>query len=274
MNLITAITLGLVQGFTEFLPISSSGHLVIFERLLGGSVDESLAFSVFLHFATLISVCIVYYKDIWQLITAFFSMIIDLFKGKPNLNDPYRRLVLLIIVGSIPAGVVGVLLKLTGLDGYLRNLLLVGICLFVTAIMMLVIDKIVEGKLNMGNTKYKTAFLIGTAQAFAILPGVSRSGSTITASVLLGLKKEFALKFSFLLSIPAILGAGLIELKDVFEQGMDVPANSAIAGFIAATVAGVLSIKILNFLLKSKKFYIFGIYCIIAGIVSIILFFL
>ena len=271
MNVFEALIMGLVQGLTEFLPVSSSGHLVIFGQILNLQIDDGNAFSVLLHVATFISVCFVYYKDIIELIKEFFLMIGDLFRGRPNFNRPYRRMLIMLIIATIPAVIVGLLFKKFDLDAMLSNLLVVGIMLLVTATLMNIVDKCNKNRYDASNAKYGSSLMVGLAQACALMPGLSRSGSTITAARALGYKKEFAIKFSFLMSLPAILGAAVLEGVGLIKDGgFAVEALPLIVGFVAAAISGILAIKFLINLLNKNKFYIFSIYCGIVGLICII----
>lgn len=271
MNVFEALILGLVQGLTEFLPVSSSGHLVIFSQILNVNIEDGNAFSVLLHVATFISVCFVYYKDILELIKEFFLLIGDLFRGKLDLKRPYRRMLIMLIIATIPAVLVGLLFKMFDLDAMLSNLLVVGFMLLLTATLMYLVDKCNLNRYDAANAKYRSSFFVGLAQACALMPGLSRSGSTITAARALGYKKEFAIKFSFLMSLPAILGAAVLEGASLIKDGgFSVEALPLIVGFVAAAVAGILAIKFLINLLNKNKFYIFSIYCGIAGLLCII----
>lgn len=274
MNIFEALILGLVQGLTEFLPVSSSGHLVIFSNILGIQIDDGNAFSVLLHLATFISVCFIYYKDIIELIKEFFLMLGDLFRGRFDLTRPYRRMLIMLIIATIPAVAVGLLFKLFDLDAALSNLLVVGIMLIITSVLMFVIDRFGNGRLDASNASLTSSLMVGLAQACALVPGLSRSGSTITASRALGYKKDFAIKFSFLMSLPAILGAAVLEGAGLIaDGGFSVELAPLAVGFIAAAVSGILAIKFLINLLKKNRFYVFSIYCSIVGLLSVIFFF-
>ena len=266
MNLIQSLIAGIIQGLTEFLPVSSSGHLVIYNTLVGESGDANLAFTVFLHFATLLSVIIVFYKDVWMLIREFFTAIGDILKGKPNFKTPERRFLLMVIIATIPAVLVGLLIKKLNLDSILENIFIVAFMLIVTAILMFFVDRLDKGKYTEKNSPYKSPLLVGIIQAVAILPGLSRSGSTIFGGLLGGFKKEFAVRFAFILSIPAILGASLMELLGVIKDGnLGMNPVNLFFGFAAAMLCGIISIKFIKVLIKNNKFYIFGIYCLFAS---------
>lgn len=263
--------MGLVQGLTEFLPVSSSGHLVIFGEILGLQIDDGNAFAVLLHLATFISVCIVYYKDIIELIKEFFLMIADICRGRFDFKRPYRRMLIMLIIATVPAVVVGVIFKMFDIDAILSNLLMVGFMLLITAVLMFIVDRFNKNTFDALNAKYSSAFAVGLAQACALMPGLSRSGSTITAARALGYKKEFAIKFSFLMSLPAILGAAVLEGAGLIGSGgFSVEIVPLAVGFIAAAVSGVLAIKFLINLLNKNKFYFFSVYCALAGAVSIV----
>jgi len=265
MDIPRALAAGAIQGLTEFLPISSSGHLAVFYHLSGGAEGADLPFSVLLHFGTLLAVLIVFRRDIYALISAFFLILRDLLKGKPDFKTPERRLLAMLVIGTIPAAAAGVAVKLLKLDGFFANIYVVATLFAVTAAFMFLTDRLKDGGAE-ETAPYKTALIAGALQAAAILPGLSRSGATIFGGRLGGFTKEFAVKFAFLLSIPAILGAAVIEGASVIKNdfsGAD-PAAWA-AGFIAAFVCGMLSIGAIKYIAKHNKFFVFGIYCLLAS---------
>ena len=266
MSWLQALIAGVIQGLTEFLPISSSGHLVIFGALFGEEGGADLSFTVFLHLATLLAVIIIFRKDVWLLLRELGGSIADILRGKPNFKSEGRRYLLLVIIATIPAVLAGGGIKILDLDYILGNIFLVAVMLIVTAVFMFLVDRLDTGKLTRKDTPYSKALGIGLFQAAAILPGLSRSGTTIFAGALLGLKKEFAVRFAFILSIPAILGSAIIELRDVAKAG-DFAVNPVnwIVGFVAAFICGFFSIIFIRVLIKSRKFYIFGIYCLAAS---------
>ena len=266
MDWFGALIAGIIQGVTEFLPVSSSGHLVIFHTLFGEGDESNLAFTVFLHLATLLSVFIVFRKDVWVLIREFFAALADIVKGKPNFKTPERRFLLMVIIGTIPAAAIGITIKLLDLDAILENIFVVAGMLIITAALMFSVDRIGKGKYTEADAPYKSALLVGVLQSIAILPGLSRSGSTIFGGLLGGLDKEFAVRFSFILSIPAILGAGVMESIGVLgADGFEISPINWTIGFVAATLCGIVAIKLIKVLIKSKKFYVFGIYCLLAS---------
>lgn len=282
MTFIQAIILGIVQGLTEFLPVSSSGHLAIMKNLLHLNLETGVLYDVLLHVATLISVCIVMYKDILKLITEFIGMIADLFSNigakanggeyKPIVSSSYRKFVLLIIVSTIPTGIIGFLLD-DIIETVEAELLVPGICLIATSIIILVSDFITEGKKRAKDASFTDAFAIGTAQGIATLPGLSRSGTTIAACLLCGFDRKFAVKYSFIMSMPAILGALVLKLTKVAGESVSGgEIVSYIVGMIIAAVVGYFALVFTIRIVQKKSFKYFAAYCFGIGAVSIIAF--
>lgn len=286
MSLLEALFLAVVQGVAEFLPISSSGHLAIFKNVFGVNTDTGLLYDVMLHVGTLAAVFIVFWKDIWELIKEGFAIIgtalsnvgkffLNLFSKdkqeyKQVVNTPYRRFVMLVIVSTIPTGVMGILLS-DVIENASATLLVPGICLLVTALLLYISEKVPEKDFNESNTSYGKGLIIGIIQGFATLPGISRSGSTITAGLFCGLDRSFAVKYSFILSIPAILGAAVLELKDFCDVSVgSVELVNYIVGMVVAAVVGYICIRWLLVLVKNKKFKYFSIYCFVVGIIAIV----
>lgn len=262
MELFQALVLGIVQGLTEFFPISSSGHLIIIPQIFhwNGIVD-SLSFDVALHLGTVAALIIFFWKDWVRLISSFLSKLLT--DRKNIFKDTNSRLFILLIIGSIPAGLIGFSLQ-HFIENNTRSLLLVGITLIVFGIFLWYFDK--KGKQNrdLEKVSIKDALLIGIAQAVSLIPGVSRSGVTITAARVLNIDRESAVRYSFLLSTPAILGAGLVSAKGIVREGLGNPTVFLI-GFIASAVSGFLAIKLLLYLAKRENFNIFVIYRIVLG---------
>ena len=285
MSLLQAILMGIIQGLTEFLPVSSSGHLALFKILFGVETDTGIPYDVLLHLGTLIAICVVYYRDIAKLIVNGLGIIRDacvnvviFFKNKFGgaaepyrrvINSSYRKFAMLIIVSTIPTGIIGYF----GRDvvSMASEILIVpGICLIVTAILLFIADRTKDGEKLPKNVTYTDAFSVGIAQGIATLPGLSRSGTTITACLLSGYQRNFAVKYSFLMSIPAILGAVVLELKDAV--GMEVTGSEIayyIAGMLVAAVVGYVCIKTMLVVVRKKKFTGFAVYCLIVGALSI-----
>ena len=263
--------LGLVQGLTEFLPVSSSGHLAIFKSLIPGDIfsDLGLTYDILLHLATLIAVFAVYYKDIFDLITGFFSLVADIFRGKVNLKEnPKQKFVIMVVIASVPAALIGVLL---GDAIEALPLIFVGFALLITAFEMFISSKLKSGTITLENAKLKDSLLPGLFQGLAILPGISRSGSTVTGAILGGLDRAFAVKFSFILSIPVILGSALFDIIDIIKGEAAAPLwGPTVFGMIIAAISGYLSIKFMIKLFSGNKFRYFAYYCGIVGIAVII----
>jgi undecaprenyl-diphosphatase len=270
VDLLKAIFLGVLQGLSEFLPISSSGHLVIAEHLLNFQ-EGGLAFEVFVHFGTLLSVLVVFRKDIFKMIIAFPS-ILRLHTGR--LSDDireYAKLDIYIIIGSIPAGIVGVLFK-DQIEKLFESHYLALAMLFVTGVIMWSARYTRENrdKMNLFH-----ASLIGVSQAFAIIPGISRSGSTIVTGLWLGIRRDLVAKFSFILSTPAILGATLIKFNDLWETPLPTSQlKSVIVASIAAAISGYIAIIWLLDVIRKQKLEWFGVYCISLSIIGLLIFYL
>lgn len=273
MSVIEAFIMGLIQGISEFLPISSSGHLSIAGVLMGmdPEADSLLSFNILLHVATLVAVFIVYRNDIFEMIKAFFAMLTDLFKGKGlRLKEfTYRRLIVMLIAATLPAVVAALLL-----GDIIENpqLWQIGIFLIITAILLFFSEKLSGGSIDIEHMSAKRAFCIGCFQGLGTLPGISRSGSTIVGGLFCKLDKANAVRFSFLMSIPAILGALVLDIKDMFSMGAQtLPLLPVIVGMVTAAVSGYFSIRFLLKLVQKSKLSYFSVYCILAGIFAIIL---
>ncbi|MDH7912171.1 undecaprenyl-diphosphatase UppP [Winogradskyella sp. SYSU M77433] len=259
METIDAIVLGIIQGLTEFLPVSSSGHLELGKAILGDNSlpKESLLFTVVLHFATALSTIVIFRKDILEIIK-------DVLKFQWNEN---LQFVVKIIVSMIPAAIVGVFFEEQLEQLFGGNIVLVGFMLIITAILLFLADK---AKDTNKKVSYKNAFVIGIAQAIAMLPGISRSGATISTSVLLGNDKSKAARFSFLMVVPLIFGK---IAKDILggELTYDSANFSTLGiGFIAAFVSGLFACTWMIKLVKQSKLSYFAIYCILVGITAVI----
>ena len=274
MSLLNALILGLIQGVAEFLPISSSGHLSIAQNLLGLKVEgtKDVFFDVLLHLGTLAAVFVAYWKDIREMILEFFRTISDFRRGgMPRSIPPARRLILLIIVGTLPLFLVLPVQELV--EGLYDNTYFVGGALLVTGALLFVCDRVRRGRKNEKTATVLDAALVGVGQAIATCPGISRSGTTICVGCFRGLERRFAVRFAFLLSIPAVLGANLLQIKDVAEAGgIDVKLLPVyIAGVAAAAVSGYLSICLVRMVANKGKFGAFAYYCWAAGAVTIAL---
>lgn len=258
MDILDAIILGIIQGLTEFLPVSSSGHLELGKAILGDNSlpEESLLFTVVLHFATALSTIVVFRKDIWDILKGLLSF---------QWNDETKFSVK-IILSMLPAVCIGLFFEeqLETLFG--SNISFVGFMLLITAVLLYFADKAKDTKTKV---TFKNAFFIGIAQAIALLPGISRSGATISTSVLLGVDKTKAARFSFLMVIPLIFGK---IGKDVLSGDLNFNNENTVAmgvGFIAAFIAGLIACTWMIQLVKKSKLSYFALYCLIVGIIAI-----
>lgn len=259
MNIIEAIFLGILQGATEFLPISSSGHLVIIPAIVDMPPADLTMIGV-LHLGTLLAVLIYFWRDLWGILTAVLR---DLRRRQP-LASTESRLGWLIVVGSIPAVVLGLLFA-SALEEIFSQPEAAAFFLLITAVLLVIGERMLSGDKEVARMNWTDALTIGSFQAFALLPGVSRSGSTIVGGLIRGLDRPTATRFSFLLGVPAILGAGLLSLLDIVNaQASEAPIIYA-AGFVAAAVTGYVCIAFLLRWVRTHTLYIFAIYCTVVG---------
>ena len=273
MSIWNAIILGLVQGLAEFLPISSSGHLSVLNNLFGMTTAENghMFFDVLLHLGTLISICVVYWQDI---VDMFFEVLgfvnIGPLAGKRKAHYPAARLFLMIVLATLPLVLVMPVKDM--LEGLYYDSIFIGVMLIFTGFMLYVSDKMVPGSKTEKNMGMLDALLIGVCQCVATIPGLSRSGTTITAGLATGLKREFAVKFAFLMSLPAVLGANILSIADAAREGIDWSCMPAyLVGMAVALVTGIGSITLLKRISRSGHFGGFAYYCWVAGAMSIIL---
>ncbi|MBR4552190.1 MAG: undecaprenyl-diphosphate phosphatase [Bacteroidaceae bacterium] len=278
MGTLEAFLLGLVQGLTEYLPVSSSGHLTIGSALLGVDADQNLVFTVAVHVATVLSTIVVLGHEILKLIRGSFCRIpATTSSGSAALwerMNAEQRYVLAIIVSMIPVGIVGVFFKDTVEEIFGSGLLVVGLCLLVTA-SLLAFSYYAKPR-QKDEISLKDAFIIGLAQAVAVLPGISRSGSTIATGLLLGNRKESMAQFSFLMVIPPILGEALLDTIKVFREGVEATFNGIgtvplLVGFLAAFVSGVIACKWMIGIVRRGKLIYFAYYCVAVGLLTIVL---
>ena len=276
MSLLSSILLGLIQGVAEFLPISSSGHLAIAEHLLGmsGASDIPEFFDVLLHLGTLVAVFVAYWDDVRDMVVEFFCGVRDLARGStPTPVPPARRMILLIIVGTLPLLIVLPIKDLV--EGLADNMYFVAAALLVTGCLLFASDRARKGRKTEKSATMVAVLLVGVAQAIATCPGISRSGTTITAGCFRGFDRKFAVRFSFLLSIPAILGANILSLKDAVEAGIiwaDVPVY--LVGVVVSAVVGYACIRLLKMIADRGKFGAFAYYCWAVGVLTLILTFI
>ena len=289
MSLLESIIMGIIQGATEFLPVSSSGHLAIFKNIFHVNTDTGIMFDILLHFGTLVAIFIVYWKDIVELIVEGFTIIglaccnvgrffANLFseEKKPYrkiIETEYRKFVMLVILSTIVTMVIALPFE-SKIENAGNTLLVPGICLCITSVILFIADRIQKGNKGPAEATYKNSLFIGLAQGVATLPGISRSGSTITAGLACGFSREFAVKYSFIMSIPTILGACILQIPDLAGASL---AGSEIMnyaiGMIVAGVVGFLCIKVMLRSVKNNKFKGYSIYCLCAGVISVIYYF-
>ena len=274
MSILSSIFLGLIQGIAEFLPISSSGHLSIFQHFLNMDTGEGdLLLEVLLHLGTLVSVCIVYRKDIIEIISDCIGMVKNYGHPLPGQQRQYpgMRTLIMMFFATLPLFLV---LPINDYVGKLyENTYFIGFALLLTGTILFISDRMVPGRKNNKTMTIVDALIIGLCQAVATIPGLSRSGTTITAGIVTGLDRKFAVKFSFLISIPAVLGANILTIIDVAKEGgVDgalIPAY--LIGMVFAMVSGYFSIKFVQLLTSRGKFGRFAYYCWGVGVLTIIL---
>lgn len=268
MGYIEAIVLGLVQGLSEFLPISSSGHLALLQSLFEINEDKVIFFAVLLHIGTLVSIFVVYHKDIYALIKELFLLFKDIFTGKGLRIEerPIRKLGIMIIVSSIPTAIMGLLFS-DYIDKIFGSLTVIAICWIITGFILLFSEKLKNNKKEIESMKYRNAIFIGICQGFAIMPGISRSGSTIVGSLVTGLKREFAVEFAFLISIPAILGSAILEFPKAIKAGIEPSTiGPMIVGFLVAAISGYFAITTMIKIVSKHKMRYFSYYVWIIGL--------
>lgn len=275
MTYLFSIAMGFLQGVAEFLPISSSGHLALFQYFFGGENPEEtdLFFTVLLHFGTLVAVCVYYWRDILDMIREFFLMLASLGSSRGARTappPPARRLVVMIIVATLP--LFAVLPVKGAVEAAFTNVIFVSAALIGTGCLLFFSDRIARGRKSAKTATMLDALLVGCAQAVGTLPGISRAGSTISAGMLCGFDRTFAVRFSFLMSLPAVFGANLLELIDVVQEGSFQPEllPMYLVGMAVSGVVGYFSIRLVNLLANKGKFGKFSYYCWGVGLVSLV----
>ncbi len=273
MTYLMSAVLGFLQGVAEFLPISSSGHLSLFQHFFGMEEPDSL-FNILLHFATLIAVCVYYFQDVVEMIVEFFRGVAALFSRTPSRGNPPegRRLVLLVIVGTLPLfAVLPVESKIEMLGG---SPVFVSCALLVTGCVLFLSDRYGGGRKTAKNATIKDALLVGLAQGVATIPGLSRSGCTISAGMAMGFQRKFAVRYSFLLSLPAVFGATLLKVIKTIKAAEPLAEGilpKYLLGMAVAGVVGYFSIRLVDLLASKGKFGAFAWYCWGAGLIFLVL---
>ncbi len=271
MNLFTSLLLGIIQGLAEFLPISSSGHLALAQHLLGINTEVPAFFDVLLHLGTLLAVLVAYWGDVVEIVREFFRGVGDVVHGTtPTPVPPARRMILLIIVGTLPLfAILPIHKKVQALGD---SMVFIGMALVVTGFLLFACDLVRRGHKTERSATLVDALLVGVGQALATMPGISRSGMTISAGCFLGFERSFAVRFSFLLSIPAVLGANILSLKDALEAGVDWAAVPVyLAGVVASAVVGYACIRLLKLIAQKGRFGGFAYYCWAVGLLTLLL---
>ena len=271
MTYLMSAILGLVQGVAEFLPISSSGHLTLLQHFFGMEEPDQLL-NILPHFATLLAVCIYYFQDVLGMILEFFRGIAAMFSRQPGQGEPpeTRRLVFLVIVGTLPLFLILPVKKYV--EGLGSSPVFVSFALLVTGCILFLSDRMVTGRKTARSATVKDVLLVGVAQGIATIPGLSRSGCTISAGMALGFRREFAVRYSFLMSLPAVFGATLLELIDAVQAGIDTSLLPVyLVGMLVAGVVGYFAIRLVNLLADKGKFGAFAYYCWIAGAIFLVL---
>ena len=271
MTYFSSFLLGLVQGLAEFLPISSSGHLAIAQNLLNIKTEVPEFFDVLLHLGTLVAVFVAYWRDICDMVVELIHGISDLaHSSTPAQVPPARRLILLIIIGTLPLFAVLPIHK--QVQALSNNMIFIGAALVVTGFLLFACDLVRKGRKTERNATVLDVLVVGVGQAIATMPGISRSGMTITTGCFMGFERKFAVRFSFLLSIPAVLGANILSLKDAIEAGInwaEVPMY--LVGVITAAAVGYACIRLLRMVAEKGRFGAFAYYCWTAGLLTLLL---
>ncbi len=271
MDYINVIIQAIVQGLTEFLPVSSSGHLSVVQHITGMSGEEANLLMIVLHLGTLVAVFAAFWKTIWGMIKEFFLTFKDIFTGKfswNNMNSD-RRMMFMVIIATlilVPVYLFEEFFTARSGDG---DIVFEGVAFLFTALLLFLSDKCSNGAKLGKDMKVKDAVTVGLFQCVALFPGVSRSGSTTAAGLFCGLEKQTAITFSFILGIPAILGGSVLELGDALRSDMQLDWVALGIGFVVAAVVGFLAIKLVAWLIKKDRFKIFGVYTLILGIACV-----
>lgn len=262
MNYLDSLVLGLVQGLTEFLPISSSGHLVLGEYLLGLKVAELKSFDVLVHVGSLAAILVYFWHDVREMLMAFWHLL----KREISWEDPYARLILCIIIGTIPAVIIG-LFGGGFIDTVFRNPKYVGGAMFIVGLVFIIGETVYKKRdVRIKDVNLLQGLIIGVAQAVALIPGVSRSGSTIVSGLFLGVERSYAARFSFLLGIPAIAGAAVLTFSGSVDSNVVLGIGPALMGLISSFFAGLAAISFLMKFLKRHTLTIFAVYLVVIGL--------
>ena len=269
MSLWFAILQGVVQGLTEFLPVSSSGHLVLVQTLFGASTESNyMLFNVLLHFGTLLSVIVAFWKDIKELFVEFFGWVRDGFKIN---GHPYRRFIVMLLITLIP--MFAILPIESKLEAAFSSPLLVGLMLLLTAALLYLSEKAPKKHKTEQNASWLDALIVGIGQMFAVIPGLSRSGTTICTGLFRGFSREFAVRFAFIMSLPVVLGANILEIADVIQDPSLMGETSIacyVVGIVVSMVSGLAAIRMVKFITNRGNFRPFVVYCTLVGTIAVV----
>ena len=270
MSIFDAVIQGIIQGLTEFLPVSSSGHLSVYQHFTGNSGEAAGIYSILLHLGTLLAVAIAFWKELWEMVKEFFSMAKEIVSGKFDKNNMTgsRRLIFLFIISLLPLCFFYFLSDFYNSLSTDNDIIVEGLCFLLTAALLIVSGKCVKaGGTTAENMSWKQAFGMGIAQGIAPLPGLSRSGSTISTGLILGVSREQAVAFSFIMGVPAVLAANVLEVPAALSGEVQINWLAAIIGMAVALVVGIAAIKTVKLLVKNDKFTKFAWYLIPLGLI-------
>ena len=272
MNAAEALIQGILQGLTEFLPVSSSGHISLIRHFMG-ITEGGMLFSVMLHIATLVSVLVAFFPRIRELFFEFFRMIRDIFTGKFSYKNanPVRKMLLMMIISLVPLWAVYPFTDYISSLAEDADIIVEGVCFIYTAVLMLIADRSARRTTEpLKQAGPGRALFIGCLQAIAVFPGISRSGSTIGAGLISGVDREYMTEYSFILSMPVILAAGITETGDAIKEGVTIGVLPLAVGMISAAVVGFAAIKLLSMMIKNNKLWIFSVYLFLIGGFSVV----
>lgn len=272
MTILDAVLQGIIQGLTEFLPVSSSGHLSLYQHFTGNSGEAAGIYAILLHFGTLLAVLIAFWKDILDLIKEFFSMAKEIVTGKFDKNNMNgtRRLIILFVISLLPLCFFYFIADFYNSLAADKDIIVEGLCFLLTAALLIVSGKRVrDGGATAENMSWKQALGMGIAQGIAPLPGLSRSGSTISTGLILGVSREQAVSFSFIMGVPAVVAANILELPGVIAGEVDINWLAALIGMAVSLVVGIAAIKTVKLLVKNDKFTKFAWYLVPLGLIVV-----
>ncbi len=272
MSVLNAVLQGILQGLTEFLPISSSGHLVLFQHFTGQSSEGSLFFGLMLHLGTLAAVIVAYYKEVWALLKEAGTVAKEIVHRQFHFKttNQTRKFLYMLVLATIPLVLVVPLRGfVSGITGD-ADIVVEGVCFLITSLLLFAAMKSKPGKAGIGRMRPSHAVIIGFFQGVAVMPGISRSGATLSVGLVLGFQREFMVRFAFLLSIPAILGGAVAELFDIGEDALQVGVLPILLGMLSAAVVGYFCIRLVRWLVVSNRLVIFAWYTLILGVVVIV----